>query len=48
MERQDPERFGSPEARLRQRDAVNEDETVGKVALWMVTQQDNIRELNGG
>jgi hypothetical protein len=48
MERQDPERFGSHEARLRRRDAVNEDETVRKVALWMVTQQNNIRELNDG
>jgi hypothetical protein len=48
MERQNPERFGSPEARLRRRDEVNEDETVRKVALWMVTQQDHIRELTGG
>ena len=48
MERQNPERFGSPEARLRRRDEVNEDETVRKVMRWMVTQQDHIRELTGG
>ena len=48
MERQNPARFGSPESRLRRRDAVNEDETGLKVALWMVTQQDHIRELTGG
>jgi hypothetical protein len=48
MERQNPERFGSPEARLRRRDAVNEDETVRKVMRWMVSQEDNIRELVGG
>jgi hypothetical protein len=48
MERQNPERFGSPEARLRRRDEVNEDETVRKVARGMVTQQDHIRELTGG
>jgi hypothetical protein len=48
MERQNPERFGSPEARLRRRDEVNEDETVRKVMRWMVSQEDSIRELVGG
>jgi hypothetical protein len=36
------------EARLRRRDEVNEDETVRKVARWVLSQEDTIRELTGG
>ncbi|MFY9987713.1 MAG: hypothetical protein WAK31_23350 [Chthoniobacterales bacterium] len=48
LERLNPERFGSPEARLRRKDAVNEEETVRRVLQFMVRNQDRITELTGG
>ena len=48
LERQNPERFGSPEARLRRKDTANEDQTVRRVLRFMVGQEDRIRELTRG
>jgi hypothetical protein len=48
LERQDPERFGSPEARLRRKDEDDPKKTAWEVAQYLATQQSRIQELTCG
>jgi hypothetical protein len=48
MERQDPERFGPPEARLRRKDAEDPDKLLREVIDYVSRAEPRIRELVGG
>jgi hypothetical protein len=48
MERQDPERFGSPEARLRRKEAEDPDKLLREVIDYVGRLDPRIRELTGG
>jgi hypothetical protein len=48
LERQDPERFGSPEARLRRKDEDDPKKRAWEVAQYLATQQSRIQELTCG
>jgi hypothetical protein len=48
MERQDPERFGSPEARLRRKEAEDPDKVLREVIDYVDRLDPRIRELTGG